>query len=219
VTDDRAVRHALSWHAGDFEVVVLDKGDDQQNPPCAAVFGNPEDGCLVRVQSRCVYGEIFGSNNCDCRAQLDRSIELIREEGGVIVYLDQEGRGAGLLAKAQGYVTSNELGIDTFASYRHLGIPTDSRSYADAAALLRQVSLARVRLLTNNPAKVDGLRFAGIVVDRELLWADVPGEYALDYLLAKEQNGHRFIAGAIGAPSEPDLATEAFGAFQGEAAR
>jgi GTP cyclohydrolase II len=177
VTDDLIVRHTLSRNDSDLVVIVLDKRDDQMNPPCAAVFGKPGDGCLVRVQSRCLYGEIFGSNVCDCRAQLDRAIELIRAQSGVVVYLDQEGRGAGLLAKARGYVTSQELGIDSIASYQHLGIPVDSRSYEDAAALLREIGLTRIRLLTKNTAKIDGLRLAGIKVERTGLLDDIPHEW------------------------------------------
>jgi len=199
VTDDEVVRHALARQDGNFEVVVLNKRDSPLNASSAAVFGAPEDGCLVRVQSRCVYGEIFGSNNCDCRAQLDMSIELVRRYGGVIVYLDQEGRGAGLVAKARGYVTSYKTGLDSYASYRHQGIPVDSRSYEDAAALLRHLELTRVRLLTNNPAKVEGLRYAGIKVEHEPLLGDIMSEQALDYLAAKEENGHRFSAGSFDA--------------------
>jgi 3,4-dihydroxy 2-butanone 4-phosphate synthase/GTP cyclohydrolase II len=193
MTDDRTVRHPLSRPDGEFAVVVLDKGDDQHNPACAAVFGKPHNDCLVRVHSRCVYGEIFGADTCDCRAQLDRSLELIREEGaGVLIYLDQEGRGAGLLTKARGYVVSQEQGLDTFASYDHLGVAADSRTYGDAAALLKSLELTSVRLLTNNPAKVDGLCGAGIEVKREKLLDDIPSEFALDYLAAKERHGHTF---------------------------
>jgi 3,4-dihydroxy 2-butanone 4-phosphate synthase/GTP cyclohydrolase II len=193
VADDQTVRHQLSRPDGDFTVVVLDSGDDQPNPACAAVFGKPANNCLVRVHSRCVYGEIFGANTCDCRAQLDRSIELIRaERAGVLIYLDQEGRGAGLLTKARGYVVSHEQGLDTYASYHQMQVPADSRSYDDAAALLRSLNLSSVRLLTNNPAKVDGLRMAGIKTERETLLDDIPSEYALNYLIAKEQHGHVF---------------------------
>jgi GTP cyclohydrolase II len=191
--ENETVVHALSRPDGEFTAVVLDKGDDQPNPPCAAVFGDPEDDCLVRVHSRCVYGEIFESDNCDCRAQLRRSIELIRADGaGVLIYLDQEGRGAGLLTKAMGYVVSQTLGMDTFASYRHLGVEADSRSYTDAGTLLKRLNLSSVRLLTNNPAQVRALSDAGIGVKREPLLDNEPSEYAFNYLLAKEQHGHTF---------------------------
>ena len=192
--NESAIRHRLSRPDGAFEVIVLDRGDDQLNPPCAAVFGQPADDCLVRIQSRCVYGEIFGADTCDCRAQLDRSIERIKAEGsGVLVYLDQEGRGSGLAAKAKGYQLTDQLQLDTFASYAHLGLAPDSRSFADAATLLAQLELRRVRLLTNNPDKVAALETAGLVVKRETLLTDAPSEYAFNYLLAKEEHGHRFV--------------------------
>ncbi len=124
---------------------------------------------------------------------MDRSIQLIRDEdAGVIVYLDQDGRGAGLFDKARGYVVSRAEGLDTFDSYRRLGIPADTRSFADAAALLGVVRLRSVRLLTNNPDKVEGLRQAGTRVKREVLLDDIPSEYALDYLVAEEARGHLF---------------------------
>lgn len=192
MAQDNTVGHRLARSDGEFRMFVLDRGVEP-NPPCAAVWGEPDNDCLVRIQSRCVYGEIFGSTNCDCRAQLDRSIELIRDEGaGVIVYLDQEGRGAGLLNKARGYRLSQQDGLDTFASYAKLGLPADSRTFADAAELLTTLELQSVRLLTNNPAKVEGLRSAGIEVKRELLLDDIPSEHALNYLIAKEQHGHVF---------------------------
>lgn len=197
MTDDQVVRHPLQRQDGDFEVAVLDKRDGQPNAASAAVFGQPGERCFVRVQSRCVYGEIFGSNNCDCRDQLDLSIELIRRCGGVIVYLDQEGRGAGLVTKARGYVTSNKLRLDSFDSYRHHGVPVDSRSYEDAAALLRHLGLTRVRLLTNNPIKIDGLRFGGIEVEPMSLLGEIRSEKQLEYLVSKERNGHRFTEGAF----------------------
>ena len=194
----KVVRHPLSRPDGDFEVLVLDNGDSRLNPACAAVFGKPVDDCLVRIHSRCLYGDIFGADTCDCREQLDRSIKLIKEErAGVVVYLDQEGRGAGLVAKAMGYRISQNEGLDTFASYRHLGLPLDSRSYADAAALLVELGLHSVRLLTNNPEKVQALADAGIEVKRETLLADIRSEFALDYLLAKEEHGHTFTEAAV----------------------
>lgn len=193
MSDATPVAHALTRPDGDFRVVVLDNHDAQPNPACAAVWGEPQDNCIVRIQSRCLYGEIFGSVNCDCRAQLNRSIQLIKDEGsGVLIYLEQEGRGAGLLNKARGYVVSQTEGLDTFDAYRSLGIPADTRSFEDAAALLRLLNLSDVRLLTNNPEKVTGLEVAGIRVKRELLLDDIPSEYALNYLAAKEAHGHRF---------------------------
>lgn len=173
MTDGRIVKHQLLRRGQAFTAVVLDKDENELNSACAAIFGNPEDDCLVRVQSRCVYGEIFGSVTCDCRAQLDRAIELITDEGaGVLIYLDQEGRSSGLLAKAKGYQITQREGVDSFASYARLGLPPDSRSYEDAGALLRHLSVRRIRLLTNNLGKQDALRMAGIQVERIPLVVD-----------------------------------------------
>lgn len=184
------VEHQLTRTAGQFRIVVLDT-PGEADTACAAVFGKPRNGCLVRVHSRCLYSEVFGSRDCDCREQLHRSIELIRAKGaGVVIYLEQEGRGSGLLAKARGYEYSQRNGVDTFASYEALGLPLDSRSYAAAGALLTQLGLRRVRLLTNNPEKVAGLRSVGIQVTREPLVVSVAGK-ALDYLAAKRARGHR----------------------------
>jgi 3,4-dihydroxy 2-butanone 4-phosphate synthase/GTP cyclohydrolase II len=189
------IEHRLSRKGLKFTAVVLDKGANELNPACAAVFGTPEDGCLVRVHSRCVYGEIFGSDSCDCRAQLDLALEMIIKAGtGVIVYLDQEGRGSGLLAKAKGYQITQNEGLDTYASYAKLGLKDDSRSYEDAAALLRHLNLRRVSLLTNNPDKVAALEVADIEVNKIPSLGHHLSENHLEYLVAKEQHGHVFVS-------------------------
>jgi GTP cyclohydrolase II len=194
VTSEGVRTHEL--HGADgaaFSVFVLDDVPGP-NPPAAAVFGEIADDCLVRVHSRCLYGEIFASDDCDCREQLHKSLELIREAGsGVLIYLDQEGRGAGLGVKARGYEVSQVLGLDTFESYEHLKVPLDSRTYEHAARLLNELGLERVRLLTNNPAKVAALEAAGIVVKPERLLVEHPGEYATRYLRAKERHGHAIV--------------------------
>ena len=190
-----AVVHELEQDGRAFRAIVLDDGSERMNPPCAAVYGEPSDGCHVRIHSRCLYGEVFESTNCDCRWQLRESLRIIREHGsGVLVYLDQEGRGAGLVAKAEGYRLSQEEGLDTFASYAALGYKADSREYADASALLKQLGLASVRLLTNNPAKVSALELAGIKAEMCQLVQPEPGPETLRYLAAKEIHGHAILS-------------------------
>ncbi|QRP44856.1 GTP cyclohydrolase II [Amycolatopsis sp. FDAARGOS 1241] len=193
MTSEGVRTHELHGTDGAFTVYVLDDVPGP-NPPAAAVFGDVSDDCLVRVHSRCLYGEIFASNDCDCREQLHKSLELIREEGaGVLIYLDQEGRGAGLGVKARGYEVSQLLGLDTYESYAHLNVAADSRTYEHAARLLSVLQLERVRLLTNNPAKVAALEAEGIVVKREELVVDHPGEHTVRYLQAKERHGHAIL--------------------------
>ena len=183
------IEHQLTRTAGQFRIVVLETPGDSTTT-CAAVFGKPRNGCLVRVHSRCLYSEVFGSRDCDCREQLNRSLELIQTEGaGVVVYLEQEGRGSGLLAKAKGYEYSQRTGADTFASYEALDLPLDCRSYAVAGEVLQQLGLENVRLLTNNPDKVAGLKSAGLNVEREPLSVTVSGT-AEEYVAAKRARGH-----------------------------
>jgi GTP cyclohydrolase II len=162
----------------------------ERNPACALIFGEPHDGCLVRVHSRCLYGDVFGSRECDCQAQLHRAMDMIRASGsGVIVYLDQEGRGAGLFAKARAFRMQEERGIDSFRTYEHYGLKPDARSYDLAAELLGDLGLEKVTLLTNNWEKVAGLEGHGIKVERQPLVVPVSSR-AVDYMESKRARGH-----------------------------
>ena len=122
---------------------------------------------LVRVHSECLTGDAFGSNRCDCGPQLDAAIERVAAEGGAVIYLTgQEGRGIGIVAKIKAYALQDQ-GRDTVDANTDLGLPVDRREYGAAAAILADLGLTTVRLLTNNPAKVEGLRASGIdVVER-----------------------------------------------------
>lgn len=165
-------------------------GEDSKFYSHAAVaYGEVRDDCLVRIHSRCMYSEVFDSRECDCGWQLKRSRELLTVQGGVLIYLDQEGRGAGLRAKANAYLLNNQEGLDTFQAYEKLGLPSDLREYADAVQILNGLGLTSVRLLTNNPAKVEALEKAGITVVREPLQAP-PTPAATAYLQAKKRHGH-----------------------------
>jgi 3,4-dihydroxy 2-butanone 4-phosphate synthase/GTP cyclohydrolase II len=184
------VEHRLGLETGDVRVVVQSPLSAQAPSACALIFGQPTDGCLVRIHSRCLYGDVFGSTECDCGPQLQQSIKLIRRESaGLVIYLDQEGRGAGLFAKARAYRYCEDSDVDTFAAYAAMHLPPDSRSYDDAAALILQQHIQRVRLLTNNPDKVAGLEKRGIRVDREPLRVPV-SEAAERYLESKRLHGH-----------------------------
>jgi len=123
---------------------------------------------MVRIHSECLTGDVFGSRRCDCGPQLVEAMNRIREEGrGVIVYLRQEGRGIGLTDKLRAYALQDQ-GRDTVEANLELGHPAEARSYAAGAQMLLALGVRKVRLMTNNPAKVDGLTNAGIeVVGRE----------------------------------------------------
>ncbi|WP_240772196.1 GTP cyclohydrolase II [Nocardia sp. CS682] len=156
------------------------------------VAGDIADGCLVRIHSRCVYGDVLGSEDCDCAAQLDLSLDLIQTEGsGVLIYLEQEGRGAGLVAKARGKNVQEHTGVDTFSAYRALDLAPDSRDYLLAIVALLRLDLESVRLLTNNPEKIRPLRYVGVRVEVQPLLISPPNEDVRQYLEAKRiKRGH-----------------------------
>ncbi|MEU1983079.1 GTP cyclohydrolase [Nocardia sp. NPDC019395] len=168
------------------------------------IFGDPVDGCPVRIHSRCLYGESLGFDDCDCGLQLDTALSAIQSSGaGVLVYLEQEGRAMGLVAKAHGYHHSQRFGVDTFASYEALGYPADARTYTDAARALRDIGLTHVRLLTGNPLKVAAVREAGIAVTPVAL--DTPGlsPRGRAYLEAKRRRQRTIAAPEDSAREQP----------------
>jgi len=122
---------------------------------------------LVRIHSECITGDLFGSTKCDCGEQLEQSLAKIAAEGGVLVYLRQEGRGIGLSNKLKAYALQ-ETGMDTVEANQHLGLPVDGRDYAVAFQMLQALGLDRVRLLTNNPRKIEALEKYGMAVVERL---------------------------------------------------
>ncbi|PKV82380.1 GTP cyclohydrolase II [Nocardia fluminea] len=180
--------HRLGRHGEQLPIRVIEIPDPRDGGHLL-VFGEPRDGCLVRVHSRCLYGEGLGSDDCDCGGELTESMDRIQAEGaGVLVYLDQEGRGAGLIWKARGYRESEQSGTDTFDSYRSLGLDPDARCYEPAARAVRQLELTRVRLLTNNPDKCRALTEAGITVEPVALTIALQSARGRQYLQAKRRH-------------------------------
>jgi len=153
-----------------------------------------EAGVLVRIHSECFTGDVLGSERCDCGPQLHRALQRIAREGrGVLIYLRQEGRGIGLLDKLRAYNLQDE-GYDTVDANLLLGHQADEREYSAAAAILRDLEVTSIRLLTNNPNKIDALRELGIEVGaREPLPAPVTPENA-DYLRTKAERLHHWLS-------------------------
>ncbi len=151
----------------------------------------PETPTLVRVHSQCMTGEVFGSLRCDCGPQLEAALAAIgREKNGVILYLNQEGRGIGLVNKLRAYA-EQDRGLDTVDANTHLGFRADQRDYGVGAQILRDLGIESLRLLTNNPRKFVALEAHGLTIaDRVPI--EVPAnEYSRDYLrVKKERMGH-----------------------------
>ncbi len=145
---------------------------------------------LVRVQSACYTAEIFRSTDCDCHAQLAQSLRRIQAEGGLLIYMLCDGRGAGLLNKVRGLTLGHSQGFDTSEAYRHLGLEQDPRTYDRVVEVLRHFDVQRLKLLTNNPRKVGGLAAGGLAVEREPLEVGST-EASRPYLQTKAQKmGH-----------------------------
>ncbi|MBR5599849.1 MAG: bifunctional 3,4-dihydroxy-2-butanone-4-phosphate synthase/GTP cyclohydrolase II [Bacteroidaceae bacterium] len=152
---------------------------------------NEDEPVLVRVHSSCMTGDIFGSQRCDCGAQLHEAMKLIDETGkGVIVYLNQEGRGIGLMNKMRAYKLQEE-GMDTVDANLCLGFKADERDYGVGAEILRQVGVHKMRLITNNPVKRIGLESYGLTITENVGIEIKPNDYNSRYLHTKaERMGH-----------------------------
>lgn len=167
---------AASWVDGaGAEHLVLVKGD---------VAG--KKNVLVRVQSECVTGDVFGSKRCDCYGQLQHALRQIKKQGqGIVMYLRQEGRGIGLANKIRAYHLQDQ-GADTVDANCQLGLPVDARHFSVAADALRALKVSSIRLLTNNPHKIRELRGAGLRVVRVPLITK-PDRYNSAYLATKKK--------------------------------
>ncbi len=163
-----------------LEHIVLKKGEWEKDEPI-----------LVRVHSSCATGDIFGSMRCECGEQLHKAMEMIEKEGkGVIVYMNQEGRGIGLMNKIRAYKLQEE-GLDTVDANIHLGFDPDERDYGVGASILREIGVSRMRLITNNPVKRAGLEGYGLQIVENIPIEVGINKYNERYMRTKkERMGH-----------------------------
>jgi 3,4-dihydroxy 2-butanone 4-phosphate synthase/GTP cyclohydrolase II len=178
---------------GEFTIIGY-RNDVDRAEHVALVYGEiaGQPDVLVRMHSKCLTGDVFGSQRCDCGVQLHRAMELVAQEGrGAIVYLDQEGRGIGLLNKLKAYKLQEE-GLDTVDANLKLGLPADLRDYGIGAQILVDLGLTSIRLLTNNPKKIVGLEEGyGLRVTDQIPIQHEPSDHNRDYLRAKRDRlGH-----------------------------
>ena len=204
-------------------VVFREKNTDFEH--VAVIVGDPDfngsDPVRVRLHSSCLTGDLFGSLRCDCGDQLRGTVQrLAREGGGIILYLSQEGRGIGIANKLRAY-RLQDAGQDTLDANQSLGFRMDERHFEVAAAMLKSLGCTRIQLLTNNPAKIESLRAAGIdVVEREPVKGEV-NPHNQQYLVTKmKRAGHLFERNELRLPEGPVAASlPADAARLGDAAR
>ncbi|MDD6210044.1 MAG: bifunctional 3,4-dihydroxy-2-butanone-4-phosphate synthase/GTP cyclohydrolase II [Bacteroidales bacterium] len=189
---EKGVEVRMPTQYGDFRLIPfrqISNGEEH----IALIKGTwePDEPILVRVHSSCATGDIFGSLRCECGEQLHKAMEMIEKEGkGALVYLNQEGRGIGLMDKMKAYKLQ-ENGLDTVDANLHLGHKADERDYGVGAEILREIGVSRMRLLTNNPVKRIGLEAHGLQIVENVPIEITPNPYNEFYMKTKkERMGH-----------------------------
>lgn len=154
---------------GKFKIIAYENRRDPNMPHLAIVSQNfdPNKDVTMRIHSECMTGDIFGSSRCDCGPQLAKAMEIINEEGGVILYMRQEGRGIGLINKLKAY-NLQDKGYNTVEANTRQGLDADARTYEEAVDMLNDLGIDSVNLMTNNPLKVKALEDSNIKVNKRV---------------------------------------------------
>ncbi len=190
---ERGVEADLPTEFGHFRIIPFrQKSNGLEHIAIFKGEWKPEDPVLVRMHSSCMTGDIFASKRCDCGEQLHQAMQMIDKEGkGVIVYLQQEGRGIGLMNKIAAYKLQ-EQGDDTVEANIHLGFKADERDYGVGAQILRELGIGKIRLISNNPVKRVGLEGYGLDIVENVPVIITPNEYNRRYLETKKlRMGHK----------------------------
>ena len=173
-------------HHGDFTMMLFENEiDDCEHFAILKPYVGDAAPPLVRIHSECITGDVFGSCKCDCGKQLEQSLAYLAAEGGVLIYMRQEGRGVGLANKMKAYSLQDE-GYDTVEANEHLGLPVDNRNYAMAFQILKHLGLKQIRLLTNNPFKIAAMEHYGITISERIPLLVTPTVENQAYLKTKQ---------------------------------
>jgi 3,4-dihydroxy 2-butanone 4-phosphate synthase/GTP cyclohydrolase II len=168
-------------------MLVYADGSAERMPHVAMVAKgfDPAKPVAVRIHSECMTGDVFGSRRCDCGEQLEASLRIAAEQGGVVIYLRQEGRGIGLINKLKAY-NLQDRGLNTAEANTHLGFDVDARQYDCAIHILQDLGIKQVSLITNNPAKVEALKRSPIEVTGRIPIVIPPHPDSREYLQTKQ---------------------------------
>mgnify|MGYP001074910322 CR=1 FL=1 len=177
----------LPTRFGDFQMISYSEEVGNPMPHLAMVSDNSDFSkpVLVRIHSECMTGDVFGSLRCDCGEQLDQSMEMTGRDGGVVIYLRQEGRGIGLINKMKAY-NLQDKGLNTAEANIHLGFEIDERDYSIAIQILRDLGIKSILLMTNNPEKLESLKNSGVEVLGRVPVEVKPHRQNIDYLQTKQ---------------------------------
>jgi GTP cyclohydrolase II len=188
----RQVEAFLPTDWGNFNIIAYANSPDDLTPHMALVHENfdPSKPVLVRIHSECLTGDLFHSRRCDCGEQLAKAVELAAIQGGVVIYLRQEGRGIGLINKLKAYNLQDQ-GLNTADANTHLGFEVDSRQYDLAVEILDDLGIDRIHLLTNNPLKIEAIEHSSVKIVSRVPLLIEPKKENQSYLRTKrELMGH-----------------------------
>lgn len=184
----RQAEARIPTRLGNFTMIAYAANAGERMPHLALLADDfdPSRPVPVRIHSECMTGDVFGSRRCDCGEQLDASLRIAAERGGLVIYLRQEGRGIGLINKLKAY-NLQDIGLNTAEANTHLGFDVDARQYECAVFILQDLGIEAVELITNNPDKVEALRRSPVRVAARIPLVIKPHEDNRDYLVTKQE--------------------------------